>query len=327
MTDGQARLTARRRATCAALLAGITLSVGLGAGAAEAKPSRAELRDQINKQSAALKAITEDYDKATEDLKKSQETIRAINKRLPALSSQMLTAQAQVAKVAASEYKGGGLTGFTAMIDGGQRDTMVARLSAMDRMAHQRQQWVGGLSKAQLRYVEQKQVLATTAARQLSQLRDLSARKKKIKKDLDHFYAVRREVYGADDEAGGGYTGPIPEISGKAGIAVKFAYNAIGTPYVFAADGPKGYDCSGIVLAAWRAAGKSLPHNAAMQYNAVAHIKRSELAPGDLVFYSNLGHVGIFVGDNKVIHAPTFGERVKISSVDMMPPYGFGRVR
>ena len=116
-------------------------------------------------------------------------------------------------------------------------------------------------------------------------------------------------------------------MSGKAGVAVRYAYNAIGTPYVWAAEGPNGYDCSGLTLAAWKAAGKSLPHNAAMQWDKVAHISRSQLAAGDLVFYSGLGHVALYVGGGQVIHAPTFGESVKLASVDMMTPYGYGRVR
>ena len=64
-----------------------------------------------------------------------------------------------------------------------------------------------------------------------------------------------------------------------------------------------------------------------MQYEETSRISRSQLQPGDLVFYSDLGHVALYVGSGKVIHAPTFGEVVKISSVDMMTPYGYGRVR
>jgi len=75
------------------------------------------------------------------------------------------------------------------------------------------------------------------------------------------------------------------------------------------------------------AAGKSLPHNAAMQWSAVAHISRGDLRPGDLVFYNGLGHVGIFVGGNQIIHAPHAGTVVQLASVDIMPPYGYGRVR
>ena len=80
-------------------------------------------------------------------------------------------------------------------------------------------------------------------------------------------------------------------------------------------------------MAAWRAAGVSLPHNAAMQWDVTTRIDRSQLAPGDLVFYNGLGHVGIYVGSNQIIHSPTFGEVVHVASVDVMSPYGYGRVR
>jgi len=63
-----------------------------------------------------------------------------------------------------------------------------------------------------------------------------------------------------------------------------------------------------------------------MQWNQVTHINRSQLLPGDLVFYSGLGHIAIYVGGGNVIHAPTFGEPVQQAKVDMMPPYGYGRV-
>ncbi|HEY9481826.1 MAG TPA: C40 family peptidase, partial [Micromonosporaceae bacterium] len=104
-----------------------------------------------------------------------------------------------------------------------------------------------------------------------------------------------------------------------------FAYDQLGKPYVWAADGPDSYDCSGLVEAAYRSVGVSLPHNAAMQYHAISHISRSQLSPGDLVFYSNLGHVAIYIGGGMVIHAPQPGENVKKASVNMMTPYGYGR--
>ena len=86
-------------------------------------------------------------------------------------------------------------------------------------------------------------------------------------------------------------------------------------------------DCSGLIEAAWGAAGRSLPHNAAMQWNVVAHISRSQLALGDLVFYDGLGHVAMYVGNNQIIHAPHAGTVVQLASIDIMTPYGYGRVR
>ena len=86
---------------------------------------------------------------------------------------------------------------------------------------------------------------------------------------------MREEAYGSATSSGGVVHRAIPSVSGKAGVAVRFAYNAIGTPYVWAAEGRTGTTAPGLTLAAWRAAGKSLPHNAAMQWDKVAHIGRA----------------------------------------------------
>ena len=77
---------------------------------------------------------------------------------------------------------------------------------------------------------------------------------------------------------------------------------------------------------AWRAAGRSLPHNAAAQWGVVTHISRSALQPGDLVFYRNLKHVGIYVGGGQIIDASRAGQPIKKRSIDISPPYGYGRV-
>ena len=114
-----------------------------------------------------------------------------------------------------------------------------------------------------------------------------------------------------------------PDISGR---VVKFAYDQIGKPYKWAADGPGSYDCSGLTMAAWRAAGVSLPHNSADQYDAVAHISKSDLQPGDLVFYySPIHHVAIYIGDGHIIHAPKVGEDVQIAAIGIGPIHGYGR--
>ncbi|WP_344173990.1 NlpC/P60 family protein [Pilimelia columellifera] len=314
-----------RRSAATVLLA--SLALGVDSSVAVAEPTRAELQQQIASQSASLKKVTEDFNEVREEIKVSEAKIDAINKQLPALSAEVTVARGEVAEVAAKAYRGGGLQGLNMMLDDSERHTMIEKLSAMDQMARKQQTAVSTLGAAEQRHATRKQELEATLARQNAQLTEVTSRRTKIKKDLDKFYALRRKVFGKDNESGGGYQGKIPAVSGQAGKVVTFAYNAIGKPYKFADDGPSGYDCSGLTLAAWRQAGKSLPHNARMQFNKVAKIKRSELKPGDLVFYSDLGHVGLYVGSNKVIHAPTFGETVKLSSVDMMSPYGFGRVR
>ncbi len=79
-------------------------------------------------------------------------------------------------------------------------------------------------------------------------------------------------------------------------------------------------------MASWRAAGVSLPHSAALQWAQLAHVSRSQLEPGDLIFYyRDIHHVAIYIGDDKMIHAPTYGEAVEIAPIDNAPIYGYGR--
>jgi cell wall-associated NlpC family hydrolase len=172
----------------------------------------------------------------------------------------------------------------------------------------------------------EKAKLDTLVADETVQRQSLDEQKTKIIADIARLEALRKKVSGQPKTtAATTPSTPPPYVAGKAGIAVSFAYAQLGKPYVWAAAGPSAYDCSGLTLAAWRAAGVSLRHNAAMQYNSLPHISRSSLQPGDLVFYHNLGHVGIYVGNGQVIHAPTFGDHVRVASIDMMKPYGYAR--
>lgn len=105
-----------------------------------------------------------------------------------------------------------------------------------------------------------------------------------------------------------------PPASSKAAVAVAFARAQLGKPYVFAAAGPDAYDCSGLTMAAWRAAGVRMAHYSGSQANAFPRVSWSQLQPGDiLVFYSDYHHVGLYIGGGQMIHAPQTGDVVKIS--------------
>ncbi|HEY3011052.1 MAG TPA: C40 family peptidase [Micromonosporaceae bacterium] len=310
------------------VLAGAAIALIAPATAAQADPSASEIQQQINKASAQLETIVEQYNKTNEQLKASKAASQALGAKMAPLEHQVAQAQSGVAQIAATAYKKEGQAStVSALLAGGTPEGFLSRLSTLDQLARSRQQTVAGFTAARQQYDAQKQKLDSVLATQAAQARQLAARKAKIQKDLDKLYEMRRQAYGSATTSRSSYSGSIPAVSGKAGVAIRYAYGAIGTPYVWAADGPDGYDCSGLTLAAWRAAGVDLPHNAAMQWDVVAHIGRSQLQPGDLVFYEGLGHVAIYVGSGNVIHAPTFGEVVKISDVDIMTPYGYGRVR
>ncbi|MGI5215066.1 NlpC/P60 family protein [Plantactinospora sp. CA-290183] len=294
---------------------------------ARAEPSAGELTQQITKSSAQLEKVVESYNKLNEEIKSSRATATALGARIGPLEQQVAQGRTEAAEIASRAYKTGGLSGASALLGSGDVSTLVGRLGALNQLARERERQIEGFDATQRRYAAEKAQLDVTLARQTAQVKQLAASKKKIEGELAKLYDMRRAAYGSATSAGSRYTGSVPSVSGKAGVAVRYAYNAIGKPYVWAAEGPNGYDCSGLTLAAWRAAGRSLPHNAAMQWDAVAHIGRGSLQPGDLVFYSGLGHVALYVGSGKVIHAPTAGESVKLASVDMMSPYGYGRVR
>lgn len=305
-------------------LAAVTL---VAASAAQAEPSVADIQQKIDKSSAALEKVVEQYNKVNEELKTDKQKAAEIETKLVPLRAQHDEAEARVAELAADAYKSGGLNKANALLSGQSGEGLADRVSILGQISRSQQQELAAFAATKRQYEAQKSNLDGVIARQTALAANLTASKKKIQSDLDNLYALRKQAYGSATTKTTKYSGTIPAVSGKAGVAVTYAYNAIGTPYAWAEDGPDGYDCSGLTLAAWRAAGVSLPHNAAMQWDVVAHISRSQLQPGDLVFYNSLGHVAIYVGSNKIIEAPTFGESVKISSVDVSSPYGYGRVR
>ncbi len=101
----------------------------------------------------------------------------------------------------------------------------------------------------------------------------------------------------------------------------------MGTPYVYGASGPSAFDCSGLVMWAYKQIGVTLPRVAAAQSTVGIPVSRSQLQPGDLVFfYTPVSHVGIYVGNGMVLNAPQSGETVKLSNMAYMPFHNARRV-
>lgn len=136
---------------------------------------------------------------------------------------------------------------------------------------------------------------------------------------------------GAADAAGvsgvSGTSGVAEAPSSRAAAAVSYAYQKLGSPYVWGATGPDAFDCSGLIQAAYRSAGISLPRTTYAQINAGQRVSQSELLPGDLVFfYSGISHVGIYMGRGQMIHAPNPSAPVRVAPLDEMPFAGATRV-
>ena len=109
---------------------------------------------------------------------------------------------------------------------------------------------------------------------------------------------------------------PPPPSPTLAERAVALARTQLGVPYVYGGASPDGFDCSGLVMWVYGRLGITLPHNAAALFSVGRPVSLEHLRPGDLVFFPGLGHVGIYVGDGRMIHAPQTGEYVEIEALD-----------
>jgi peptidoglycan DL-endopeptidase CwlO len=112
---------------------------------------------------------------------------------------------------------------------------------------------------------------------------------------------------------------PVAAGSGAGAKAVNTAMAQLGKPYVWAAAGPGSFDCSGLIQYAYAAAGVSLPHSSGAQAKLGTAVTRDQLQPGDIIaFYSPVSHVGMYIGNGQMVHAPTSGDVVKVASIDVM---------
>ncbi|RZT85064.1 cell wall-associated NlpC family hydrolase [Pseudonocardia sediminis] len=122
------------------------------------------------------------------------------------------------------------------------------------------------------------------------------------------------------DDNGGGSSVSEDAGSGLGAQALAAAKTKLGKPYVWGADGPNAFDCSGLMKWAFEQVGKDLPRNSSAQSQEGESVSKDELKPGDVVFfYSPVSHVGIYAGNGKILHASTEGEPVKYSDIDAMP--------
>lgn len=311
----------------AAVIAGFVVP-STEATAALAKPSLATLQQQIKDQSTALEKIVEQYDQVSTLLAKNQVTEQKLRAQIPKTQSSLNDAQGHLAAIASVAYMGGTVSPLTALVTAADTTDLLNQLATMNQIAAEQSKQIVGFQQVQGQYQAQEQTLRNLIGTETAQRTDLATQKATITAKLAVLYKERSEAFGSPTVKASptSRTVKAPSDPGRGGQVVRYAYAQLGKPYAWAKDGPNSFDCSGLVLAAYRSVGVSLPHNARMQWGVVRHISRASLEPGDLVFYESLGHVAIYIGGGQVIHAPTFGERVKISSINMMSPYGFGRV-
>ncbi|MGZ4291462.1 MAG: NlpC/P60 family protein [Gaiellaceae bacterium] len=156
------------------------------------------------------------------------------------------------------------------------------------------------------------QLVAAQAARQLQLARDAQARLQAAQAAAQRQTSETVVGISAVTPQSDTVVAPPPTHGGVVGVAM----SQLGTPYVWGGAAPGGFDCSGLVMWAYAQVGVSLPHSSYAQYGMGVPVSRDQLAPGDLVFFDGLGHVGIYIGGGQFVHAPHTGDVVKISSLD-----------
>ncbi|MBW8803095.1 MAG: hypothetical protein AUG49_00805 [Catenulispora sp. 13_1_20CM_3_70_7] len=197
-----------------------------------------------------------------------------------------------------------------------------------------KKQFEGDVAKAQalLDSLQAKQRAALEAERAKEQQAAVAAAQAAAARQASSSSSSSSGSSGSSSKSSGSGSGSslsIPPVSGRAAAVVAFARSQLGKPYIFGATGPGGYDCSGLTQAAWRAGGVSIPRTATAQMQGLHAIPASSAQAGDLVFFygdsSYVNHVGLYIGNGLVIHAPRPGSTVSVAAVSTMPVVSYAR--
>ncbi|NDU71865.1 NlpC/P60 family protein [Actinomadura sp. DSM 109109] len=331
------RTTARRRIrTGTGLTAALALAAGLLAPApaqAAPKPSRKELTARQEKLADEAEKLSEQYNGLRERLKQAEHAAKVAKRGAQRQHEALEEARGRMAKIAADSYKNGPADPAISFASSSDPQAVLDQSATLNYFAKQ-----NDVRITQMLQVMQGADRSRKAAEQrAAQVRMLTEEAKKKRRELQVKLKKVEKQLGTFSPAGAG-PGSIPNInsggaSAKAMTAVRAALAQQGVPYSWGggnASGPtygtaqganiKGFDCSGLTLYAYAQVGITLGHYTGSQYNAGTHVSMSQLKPGDLVFFhSDLHHVGLYIGNGKMVHAPQTGDVVKIAPIAGRP--------
>lgn len=315
----------RTLARAAAAAGALTLVGLLPAGPpAHAAPDIDAIEAALDKQWEKIEPTIEQYNKVHGQLQANQKKAAELQRKVQPLALQVDLAMTRVGEMAAQQYMHGPASRLNAVLQTGSPTVLGEQLAMLDLLARDQRAQISQVSESRDRYQAEKQKLDRLVATQKRQETELAARRKAIQTEIDRLERQRLAAYGTSSSSGGSLRiGPCPAvyIGGAAGTAVKTACAQISKPYVFGAVGPNSFDCSGLTQYSWGKAGVSLTHYTGAQWNEGAVVSRSNLRPGDLVFfYSDHHHVGIYVGNNLMVHASRSGVPVKMAKIDSSGP-------
>lgn len=299
----------------AGLVIGLLL-VPTGGALADPKPTLKQAKAKLDKLNDKADKVVDRYNTATETYKKARGSYSKLNDRYKQKLQTVADLRAEVVGAAVDAYKmGGDVTSWPGMISAENPEDMLAGLAMAGQLSKERTEKLAAFDREN-RGLKVERDNAQDALAEADKERDEVQKERaeilklvgQQKKLLDKLGAYNP---GNPNSIGLKYTGPA---SGNAAAVLQFAYAQVGKPYIYGGTGPRGYDCSGLTQASWRAAGVSLPRTTWQQWawGASRRVSMNALEPGDLIFSEGLGHVSIYVGGGKIVHAPQTGDVVKI---------------
>jgi cell wall-associated NlpC family hydrolase len=324
------RKITRRTMTCTAMLASATVLAGVvlpsAAGAssiaatqrsaAAGGPSLQTLEARATKLSNQIDSLSEQYDGLKIQLKQAKAEAKAASQTAARDERALKAGRVAVGQIAAEGYMTGGIDPSLELLQGTDPQGLLNRASMLQQLQQENGNKVDLLAAAESA-AQRARMAATQELTQAGKLSGQMAKKVsaiQAKENVLNSAAYKKamEIFQRTK-----HFPPITIPGDSLGVqALRWAMTKLGSPYVWGAAGPDSFDCSGLVLWSYAHVGISLEHYTGDQWNEGQHISRSQLAPGDLVFFfPDIGHVGMYVGNGLMIDAPTFGQPVQIQPV------------
>jgi peptidoglycan DL-endopeptidase CwlO len=309
---------------------GLATGIAQVAGA-QPQPTIAEVQQEVNALTAKFNKAVQQYDVVAQQLTAAKSRLHQVNKEMATAQRKYNAARMKVVQIADASYEDSGQTSLAGLLTSNDPSAVLSEASMILQLTGARnletQAFLGDAQ--QLSSVQQDQQRTELGIQQLADQR--AATKNSIAKLLHSKQATldtltvqqQQQVQtntlgGTGGVTSGTYTGPT---GSQADQAVKFVYDQLGCPYVYGATGPcsAGFDCSGLMQAAWASAGVPIPRDTYEQWAALPHISMSALQPGDMIYYNGIGHVAMYVGGGYIIDAPATGYTVE--KIPMSTPW------
>jgi cell wall-associated NlpC family hydrolase len=344
------RNSSPRRTLVALCTAAVTCVGGLAlAPIGHADPSLTldQVKTRVDDLHHQAEQATERYNAATDKLAEIQLRLQSAQANVERQQLRVGELTADMGGFAAATYRAGGLDPTLNALLADDPAEFLAQASVIDAYARQQADQLAVVA-AERQRLEQDRLLADEELNRLKAVEaELAAEKATVEKhlaeaqelldgleaeeqaQLDAERTAREREAAAEQASRGGGEEEAPAdvpASGRAQIAVDFALAQLGEPYSYGSEGPDSWDCSGLTMKAWAAAGVSLPRSSGAQIGVGTRVSLSQLQPGDLVFfYSPISHVGIYLGGGELVHATHPGDVVSIDPISTMPFAGATR--